>query len=69
MFRGLGFEPVSDKDGVAQKMLISEFVLILAGASAHGYSGSSSGDVHTVTFDRKKSTEEYANVLWDLTST
>ncbi|KAL4251625.1 Kinetochore protein Spc24 [Abortiporus biennis] len=50
MFKGLGFEPVMDRDGHLIKMLIR----------------SQSGDVHCINFDQSKSSYEYAQLLWKL---
>ncbi|KAI0080559.1 hypothetical protein K474DRAFT_1657704 [Panus rudis PR-1116 ss-1] len=52
MYKGLGFEPVTDKNGHVTKMLIR----------ARG------GDVHCVTFDGNKTNYEYADMLWTLAS-
>ncbi|THH08195.1 hypothetical protein EW145_g2867 [Phellinidium pouzarii] len=48
--RGLGFTPVSDKNGRVQKILVR----------------SHSGDVHSVFFGDGKANEEYTNQLWSL---
>ncbi|KAH9952185.1 hypothetical protein B0H21DRAFT_817901 [Amylocystis lapponica] len=53
MYKGLGFEPITGKDGKLVKMLVR----------------SESGDVHCVTFDGGKSDREYADLLWKLAST
>ncbi|KAI5123319.1 hypothetical protein M0805_009340 [Coniferiporia weirii] len=50
--RGLGFTPVSDKNGRVQKILVR----------------SQSGEVHTVPFDDGKANTEYTNLLWNLAS-
>ncbi|OBZ75700.1 putative kinetochore protein spc24 [Grifola frondosa] len=52
MYKGLGFEPVIDKDGHMIKMLIR----------------AESGDVHCVAFERGKSDYENAQRLWKLAS-
>ncbi|ETW85495.1 hypothetical protein HETIRDRAFT_309730 [Heterobasidion irregulare TC 32-1] len=50
IFRGLGFEPVLDKDGNIEKMLVE----------------STSGDVHVVKDDEPRSDYETADLLWKL---
>ncbi|EJD05965.1 uncharacterized protein FOMMEDRAFT_153312 [Fomitiporia mediterranea MF3/22] len=50
--RGLGFTPITDKNGHVQKILVR----------------SQSGEVHSVSFDDDKSNEKYANLLWNLAS-
>ncbi|KAL5533010.1 hypothetical protein ACEPAF_4784 [Sanghuangporus sanghuang] len=50
--RGLGFTPVTDKNGRVQKVLVR----------------SQSGEVHSISFDGLKTNEEYANLLWSLAS-
>ncbi|KAL5511518.1 hypothetical protein ACEPAH_4735 [Sanghuangporus vaninii] len=50
--RGLGFTPVTDKNGRVQKVLVR----------------SQSGEVHSISFDDSKTNEEYANLLWNLAS-
>ncbi|KAI0374684.1 hypothetical protein BV20DRAFT_384737 [Pilatotrama ljubarskyi] len=50
MYKGLGFEPIVDKEGRISKMLVR----------------AESGDVHCVKFDSHKSDDEYAQLLWKL---
>ncbi|KAI0807212.1 hypothetical protein C8Q74DRAFT_46266 [Fomes fomentarius] len=50
MYKGLGFEPIVEKDGRISKMLVR----------------AESGDVHRVTFDGKKTDAEYTDMLWKL---
>ncbi|KAI0708987.1 hypothetical protein C8Q76DRAFT_654415 [Earliella scabrosa] len=50
MYKGLGFEPVIEKDGRMSKMLVR----------------SESGDVHRVAFDHSKTDPEYTDLLWKL---
>ncbi|KAI0670575.1 hypothetical protein C8Q78DRAFT_1154275 [Trametes maxima] len=50
MYKGLGFEPVVNRDGRIIKMLVR----------------AESGDVHCVKFDNHKSDDEYARLLWKL---
>ncbi|KAK7693254.1 hypothetical protein QCA50_002821 [Cerrena zonata] len=52
LFKGLGFEPIMDRDGRMTKMLIR---------AQHG-------DVHDMSFDGNKTYYEYAHELWKLTS-
>ncbi|KAI0831099.1 hypothetical protein BC628DRAFT_1352268 [Trametes gibbosa] len=52
IYKGLGFEPVVDKDGRIGKMLVR----------------AESGDVHCVTFDQHKTDDEYAQLIWKLAS-
>ncbi|GJE86885.1 Spc24 domain-containing protein [Phanerochaete sordida] len=53
VYRGLGFEPVLDKNGRMQKMLIR----------------AQSGDVHVLSFDDPKlSDTDHANLAWKLAS-
>jgi len=51
-FKGLGFEPVTDKDGYVRKMLVR----------------SQSGEVHCVSFADGGSKDEMSNLLWQLSS-
>ncbi|KAI0747927.1 hypothetical protein C8Q80DRAFT_703095 [Daedaleopsis nitida] len=50
LYKGLGFEPVVEKDGHMTKMLVR----------------AESGDVHCVTFDQEKADAEYTDLLWKL---
>lgn len=50
IFKGLGFEPIAEKDGNINKMLIR----------------SQSGDVHVVDFTDGKTDFEYTQLLWKL---
>ncbi|KAH8117501.1 hypothetical protein DFH11DRAFT_1505003 [Phellopilus nigrolimitatus] len=50
--RGLGFTPVTDKNGRVRKILVR----------------SQSGDIHSVSFDDGKTNEEYTSLLWNLAS-
>ncbi|KAI0336328.1 hypothetical protein GY45DRAFT_1291007 [Cubamyces sp. BRFM 1775] len=52
MYKGLGFEPIVDKEGRIAKVLVR----------------ANSGDVHCVTFDRHRSDAEYTQLLWKLAS-
>ncbi|KAJ3008826.1 hypothetical protein NUW54_g3008 [Trametes sanguinea] len=52
MYKGLGFEPIMDKDGRITKMLVR----------------AESGDVHCVMFDQNKSDDELAQLLWKVAS-
>ncbi|KAH9854027.1 hypothetical protein C2E23DRAFT_858670 [Lenzites betulinus] len=52
LYKGLGFEPILDKDGGMSKMLVR----------------ADSGDVHCVTFDQHKTDDEYAQLVWKLAS-
>jgi len=50
IFKGMGFEPIVDKDGSINKMLVR----------------SQSGDVHLVDFSDGKTDYEYTQLLWRL---
>lgn len=71
MYKGLGFDPLVDKDGRLTKMLIRESLVFLVRKPlfTNSYlplSGAESGDVHRVTFDRNMSDAEYTSLLWKL---
>lgn len=73
IYKGMGFEPVADKDGRLSKMLVraclcsrSQIKLQLTILAA---AGAQSGDVHCVSFDdARKSSTDYAQLLWKLAS-
>ncbi|KIM49450.1 hypothetical protein M413DRAFT_438632 [Hebeloma cylindrosporum] len=52
IYKGIGFEPIADKDGQFTKMLVR----------------TQSGDIHTVDFTDGKSELEYTELLWKLAS-
>ncbi|KAF8631419.1 hypothetical protein AX17_005096 [Amanita inopinata Kibby_2008] len=52
LYKGLGFEPVTDKNGAVTKMLVS----------------SKSGDIHTVDLNSDRSDHETTELLWRLAS-
>ncbi|KAL5529102.1 hypothetical protein ACEPAG_5076 [Sanghuangporus baumii] len=49
---GLGFVPLTDKNGRVQKVLVR----------------SQSGEVHSISLDNSKTNEKYANLLWNYAS-
>lgn len=69
MYKGLGFEPIVEKDGRISKMLVrqSPFQTSCGGFILTSiFAGAESGDVHRVTFDEKKPEAEYTDMLWKL---
>ncbi|KAF5387130.1 hypothetical protein D9615_001847 [Tricholomella constricta] len=52
MYKGMGFEPVLDKDGELVKMLVR----------------AQTGDAHVVPLDGRKTDFEYSQLLWKLAS-
>jgi len=52
IYKGMGFEPVVDKNGKLTKMLVR----------------AQSGDIHSVTFDQDRSDFDYTQLLWKTAS-
>ncbi|GLB35373.1 putative spc24 subunit of Ndc80 [Lyophyllum shimeji] len=52
MYKGMGFEPVLDKNGTVSKMVVR----------------AQSGDIHVVPLDGRKTDFEYSQLLWKLSS-
>jgi len=66
IYRGMGFEPVVDGDGLVRRMLVRASVAILHNVYSFIRTGSRSGDVHTVEFASDRTPFETATMLWEL---
>lgn len=64
----MGFEPIVEKDGSINKMLVRAYTFVLTIYNCHflSTSGSQSGDVHLVDFSDGKTDYEYTQLLWRL---
>lgn len=71
MYKGLGFEPVADRDGRVTKMLIRASGLASLSiwyALTPFALGAQSGDIHCVEFGDNQSAYENAHNLWRFAS-
>jgi kinetochore protein Spc24 len=69
LYKGLGFDPVSDKNAEVDKMLVRECIVSTFHQQTSKYphlAGSQSGDMHIVDFTTGKSDFEYSQLLWRL---
>ena len=65
----MGFEPIMEKDGSSNKMLVRAYRFGLhINFKCHFLSsiGAASGDVHVVDFTNGKTDLEYTRLLWKL---
>lgn len=69
LYKGMGFEPIMDRDGRMSKMLIRKFRdPSLFALRLKITLGAQHGDVHSMSFDGNKTYYEYAHELWKLAS-
>ena len=69
IFKGMGFEPIIEKDGSINKMLIRAYRFVLYKnfkCHFHSSPGAQSGDVHVVDFTDGKTDFGYTQLLWRL---
>jgi len=67
IYKGIGFEPILNRDGKLHKILISEYTSYLVPRRMlKNISEAQSGDLHTVDFTTGKTDAEYTQLLWKL---
>ena len=74
IFKGMGFEPIMEKDGSINKMLVRAYRCVLYKIAQVvifyffplSYPGAQSGDVHVVDFTDGKTDYQYTELLWRL---